>query len=570
MATQVEPFRTCPVTGLKVHLPAENLIKANAVAAVVFILIGGIFALLVALTRWPAVHLLPANLFYRFLTAHGVNMLIFWIIFFEIAGLYFGSAVLLNCRLAAPRLGWFAFILMVAGAILTDVIIMIGKADVMFTAYPPLKAHPLFYLGYILFAVGALIGCGLFFATLMIARAEGKYSSSLPLATFGLAVAAISAVVTIIGGATILIPTLLWALGIVQNIDPPTYRLVFWLFGHSSQQINVAAMVTVWYLLATLTVGAQPVSEAFSRTAFLLYALFINVASAHHLQVDPALSPAWKVWNTGYIMHLAVLASMMHALAVPASVEKAQRQKGYAQGLFEWLKKAPWGNPGFSALVFSLLLFGVLGGITGVVFGTEQLSIISHNTWRITGHFHGTVVAGTTLAFMGLTYYVIPLIFRRELMGKSLAMIQPYLFGIGVTLLSVGMMMSGSLGVPRRHWDVAGFGGSPFAFEFNPAIYPLLTMMGIGAILAVLGGAIYVGVTVGSVFFGKKVSSMPDSISFGTPAIAGGSDPVKDPPEKTGGFGEPGTFILAVTFLIVFIIYYFLNWKWLAGVWPVR
>ena len=44
-----EAFRTCPTTGLKVHLPAENLIKANAVAAVVFLAVGGLFGLLVAL-----------------------------------------------------------------------------------------------------------------------------------------------------------------------------------------------------------------------------------------------------------------------------------------------------------------------------------------------------------------------------------------------------------------------------------------------------------------------------------------------------------------------------------------
>lgn len=504
MANEAGAFRTCPVTGLKVHLPAEALIKANAVAAVVFILIGGILALLVALTRWQVVHLLPADLFYRALTAHGVNMLIFWVIFFEIAGLYFGSAVVLNTRLAAPKLGWAAFVIMLAGTILTNATILMGQADVMFTAYPPLKAHPLFYLGYILFAVGALIGCGLFFATLMIARAEGKYAGTLPLVTFGLAIAAIIAVVTIVGGATILIPTLLWSLGIVSHIDAATYRLIFWLFGHSSQQINVAAMVSVWYLLATLTVGAKPVSEVFSRTAFLFYAFFINIASAHHLMVDPALTPAWKVWNTGYFLHVAVLASMMHALAIPASVEIAQRRKGYVHGLFEWLRKAPWGDPGFSALVLSVLLFGVLGGITGVVFGTEQISIISHNTWRITGHFHGTVVAGTTLAFMGLTYYVIPLIFRREVISKKLAMIQPYLFGIGVAIFSVAMMMAGGFGVPRRHWDVT-FAGAPFGFEFNPVVFLLLGVMGIGAILAVLGGAIYVGVTVGSVFFGKKI-----------------------------------------------------------------
>ncbi len=52
--------------------------------------------LLVALTRWPAVHLLPADWFYLVLTGHGANVLLFWIIFFEIAVLYFASAVLLN------------------------------------------------------------------------------------------------------------------------------------------------------------------------------------------------------------------------------------------------------------------------------------------------------------------------------------------------------------------------------------------------------------------------------------------------------------------------------------------
>ena len=40
-------FRTCPTTGLKVDLDAERLIKANAVAAVIFLAIGGLFGLLV-------------------------------------------------------------------------------------------------------------------------------------------------------------------------------------------------------------------------------------------------------------------------------------------------------------------------------------------------------------------------------------------------------------------------------------------------------------------------------------------------------------------------------------------
>ena len=104
-------FRVCPETGLKVCHHAETLIKADAVVAVVFLAIGGLFGLLVALTRWPAVHTLPADLFYLALTAHGADVLLFWIIFCEIAVLYFASAVLLNSRLAAPKWAWLAFAL---------------------------------------------------------------------------------------------------------------------------------------------------------------------------------------------------------------------------------------------------------------------------------------------------------------------------------------------------------------------------------------------------------------------------------------------------------------------------
>ena len=78
-------FRTCPATGLKIDLAAQALIKANAVAAIVFLAIGGIFGLLVALTRWPAVHLLSSDMFYLALTAHGLDVLLVWIIFFEMA-----------------------------------------------------------------------------------------------------------------------------------------------------------------------------------------------------------------------------------------------------------------------------------------------------------------------------------------------------------------------------------------------------------------------------------------------------------------------------------------------------
>lgn len=570
-------FRLCPDTGLFFDKNAESLMKVNAVAAAVSLLIAGLLALGVALTRWPAVHLLPADQFYMFLTAHGIDALIFWIIFFEIAILYFASSTLLRCRLAAPRWAWLAFALMVIGAVTTNVAIFQGSSSVMMTSYVPMQAAPHFYLGLILFAVGALIGCFVFFGTLVVARNEHTYEGSIPLVTFGAMTAAIIAVFTIASGAIILVPTFLWSIGYIANIDAEMYRVIWWGMGHSSQQINVAAHVSVWYLVAGLVFGARPMSEKVSRTAFLLYILFLQLASAHHILVDPGISSEWKIFNTSYAMYLAVLASMIHGLTVPGSMEVAQREKGYTHGLFEWLRKAPWGNPTFSSTFISIIIFGFIGGITGVVMGTEQINLIIHNTIYVPAHFHATVAVGTTLTFMGLTFFLIPVLFRRQMILPTLARWQPYLFGAGMTILILFMLGAGTLGVSRRHWDM-DFAGAALSFEYSGMAYTLMGIAGIGAVLAVIGGGAYLLITVGSLVFGKQLDPSAGLLqSFGIPLSSGtytaqpGVLPMAAPAGEHGsaGFEAPGTFALAMVLLISFVVYYFINWKYLASVWPL-
>lgn len=561
-------FRTCGVTGLKVDLAAERLIKANAVAAVVFLLIGGLFALLLALTRWQAVHLLPADWFYRILTGHGFDMLVAWIVFFEVAGLYFGSAVMLNARVVMPKLAWSAFWLMVVGAVVVNVMVLLGKADVMFTAYVPLKAHPLFYLGVILFAVGALIAVILFFATVVVAKMEKRYEGSVPLVTFGLIAAAIIALYTLLEGALAFVPAFFWSLG-WMDLDPGYYRNLFWGFGHPAQQINLAAMVSIWYALAAMTVGANPLNEKLSRLAFILYILFINLGSAHHLLVDPGPGFAWKTVNTSYGMYLAVLGSLIHAFSIPAAVEVALRRKGYTSGLLEWLRKAPWREPGFSTLVISMTLFGWIGGVTGVVIGTEQINMVAHNTMRLPGHFHATVVSGTTLAFMGLTYYLIPLIFRRELKLKSLAVWQPYIFGGGMLLVSVGMIASGLQGVPRRHWDIT-FTNAPISVTLPGATQISLAIMGIGALIAITGGIMYLLVVLTSVFTGKQVEARRLTLIMAqnNPLVEDAVPNVGK--EAHGKLAPAGTFAIVFVFLAFFAIYYLSNWWLLGRVWQIQ
>lgn len=564
-------FRTCGVTGLRVNVDSERLIKANAVAAVVAMLIGAIAAILLVLTRWQAVHLLPADWYYRFLTAHGLNMLIFWIIFFEMAILYFAGPVVLGSRQPAPRTAWAAFGMMVVGAVLVEIMVFSGKADVLFTSYPPLRAHPHYYLGVILFAVGALIAVSLFFGALVIAKREQTYTGSVPLVTYGGLTAAVIAVITLLHGAAVYIPTWLWSMDI-GNIDPQVYRMLWWALGHSSQQINVAAMVAVWYLLAGLTVGGVVVNEKVSRTAFVLYVLFISMASAHHLLVDPGMGPAWKIWNTSYAMYLAVLASMIHGFTVPAGIESGQRLRGYTNGLFEWLRKAPWSDPGFSGLWLSLVIFGFLGGITGVTIGTEQINILAHNTLRVTGHFHATVVGGTTLAFMAVTYYVLPLIFQRRVAFWGMARWQPYVFGGGITTMAIGMILMGILGIPRRHWDNS-FSGSPFPVEIHPAAELVQVVFGLGGMLAATGALMFIAIAVVTVFFGKPLTA--DAIASGASGIPQGV--LKLPAQVHTGpkadhlhtHGVRGTIVLVAIFFVCFILYYFTNWKMLSFLWKV-
>jgi len=321
-----------------------------------------------------------------------------------------------------------------------------------------------------------------------------------------------------------------------------------------------------------LTLGAMVLNEKVSRAAFVLYILFINLASAHHLLVDPGVGPAWKVWNTSYAMYMGVLASMIHGFTVPAGMELGMRARGYTKGLFEWLRRAPWSDPGFSATFLSLVIFGFLGGVTGVVIGTEQINIIAHNTMRVPGHFHATVVGGTALSFMGLTYYVIPLIFRKQVRLLGWARIQPYLFAIGIVTVSMSMIFMGILGVPRRHWDIS-FSFAPFKQEFSPLTDLFMATLGIGGLLAFAGALIYVLVAVLSVFAGKPLTAA--DLKSGKAAVPQGV--LKLPPQFYGEAetaaahraGTPGTVVLVAIFLTVFVFYYFTNWKVLSLVWRI-
>ena len=558
-----EGYRTCGVTGLTVHRTAEDMVKLYGLTAIVALAIGGFFALTVAMTRWEAVGLLdPAN-FYRYLSIHAWYLLIFWMVFMEIAILYVGGPFVLGRKLALAWLAKVAYGIMVLGTIVVTYGIWVQDVPnqaPLLTSYVPLPSPAEFYLGAVIFLLGALLAALPFLATVWQDRQENP-STTLPLVTFGAFMTAIVAAEAIIGGLITFVPTFFWRIGMLEHIDAAWYRQMYWIVGHGTQQINLLAMITVWYFMTHVIAGAEVASEKVSRIAFVLYLFFINMGAAHHLLSDPAVGLVWRLWNTSYAAYGAVLASMIHAFAIPAGLEAGRRRKGEGGGTFGWLWSSPWKDPGFSATILSIILFGFLGGITGVMMGQMQLNMTWHNTLAVPGHFHATVATGTTLAFMGLGYYVLRLVFGREWTGGILATIQPYLYAGAMGLVCLMMMYLGILfSVPRRHPTVMDIPGT--AFSFDPA-RPFFFVFGIAALLAILGGALFVGIAVASLLVGDRFEG-DARIEALHAATDGGTQP--DAPHDQS---MRGTFLFTLAFLVAFGVLLALNWLLLSQVWDI-
>jgi cytochrome c oxidase subunit 1 len=498
-----ERSRTCTVTGLRIYAGAQTLTLANAVAAVLAVAVGGAFGVSMALTRAPSVELLGSKGYYVALTGHGVSALILWPVFFEVAAMVFASTVLLNARVWSLKLGWAAFGLMIAGAVMLEGIILSGKASVTFTAYPPLVASPVFYLGYIVFAVGVLIAIGNFAMTIAAARVERTYEGSLPLLTYGVAVAAILALLAILSGLVALIPAWLYSQGWISNVEPIVYRGWFWGLGHTLQYVNVVAMVVAWYGIIALALNAGPVNQKFTRFGFVLYLILTVPVLGHHFLVDPSIGTDVKLVG-GSLMGFGLgVPSLMHGLAVMGGAEARLRDRG-ATGLFGWLRQIDFKNASIAALACSLLLFAV-GGWTGTVQTTLQLNLVTHNTMWVPAHVHAIVVGGTTLAFMGFAYLLVPLLTQRRLWGGRLATVQAYLYATGLLLLVASQSWGGMLGIPRRVARV-NVGADPHSWRLP------MDLMGVAGGIAGLGGALFVVIMVMTLLRGERTDN-PDELA---------------------------------------------------------
>ena len=67
-----------------------------------------------------------------------------------------------------------------------------------------------------------------------------------------------------------------------------------------------------------------------------------------------------------------------------------------------------WKNPVYTSLIFSVLLFAY-GGVIG--------ALIDNSDVKIPAHYHG-VIGAVTLAFMGASYQLLPVLRRKLEFGR--------------------------------------------------------------------------------------------------------------------------------------------------------
>lgn len=387
--------------------------------------------------------------YYQGLTLHGViNAIVFttfFIVAFSNLVMYYYTRIQLS-----KVLTYISFALMVVGTLLAAIPMLIGKADVLYTFYPPLKAHPLFYIGAALLVVGTWVAFLSYILVYLRWKKENP-QKGVPLGVIGvMATFIIWFVATVPLAYAVLFMLIPWSLGIVKEINIMVERTLFWFFGHPLVYFWLLPSYIMLYVVLPKISGGKLFSEKFARLVFMLFIIFSVPVGVHHQYSDPSIGTSMKFLHAVLTFAVAI-PSFLTAFNVAASLEYAGRKNG-GNGIFGWWKKLPYTDPKryLFAYMFSGLVLFFFGGITGIVNASYNLNSVVHNTAWIPGHFHTTVGGLVFLSFLGMSLYLVQRLLGKEVKFQRLNVLVPYMWLIGVILMSTGMSIPGIEGMPRR------------------------------------------------------------------------------------------------------------------------
>ena len=444
------------------------------------LLVGGILGLFQGLERAGLLSMPSWFDYYQTLTAHGILLVLVFTGTFLIGYLYAGLSHTLGGLLSKVRkMGWTAFMLMVAGTALTASQVIIGEASVLYTFYPPMAASPWFYIGLVLIVLGiwsAAIG-----AFINVANWKKRHRGQhVPLFSFfatGIFILLFTATIGVTYEVLTLIP---WAFGWTETVNVLLSRTLFWSFGHTLVNVWYFTAVSAWYVVVPKVIGGRQFSDTLARVVAVLIVILNVPGGFHHQIIDPGFTEGLKYMHVFMSLSIA-FPSLMTAFAMFATFERTGRKKG-GKGLLGWFKKLPWKDARFLAPFLAMVTF-IPAGAGGIAQTNFQLNQVVHNTLWVTGHFHLTVGVSVALTFFGVAYWLVPHLSKRVMTSRmnKFAIWQIILWMVGITFLSGAMHTVGLFGAPRR---------TSFSSYFDSAVAagwdPYLILIGIGATILLI------------------------------------------------------------------------------------
>lgn len=432
----------------------------------VSLVLSGLFSVLLVLSRAPYVKdIFPlVDFFHVALVVHVDLSVLVW--FLAFAGVFWS----VNTTERWVSAGWASLLLAVIGTLVMSAAPFIGRGGPIMSNYIPVLEDPVFLWGLGIFALGfALLTLrGMLTVPRVGIRLDGTGALR-----FGLNSSMVAAAVALMAFG--------WSyLALPAGLDGKAYfELLFWGGGHVLQFTYTLLMLVSWLWLAR-TVGATvPLTP---RVAVLLFAVGL---------VSVFLTPViYAAYDVGSVEHHRLLTWLMQFGGGLAILP-------FALAVLVALATGPVADAGQrplrAALIASMVLFGA-GGIIGF--------LIHGSNVKIPAHYHGSIV-GVTLAFMGVAYLLLPRL-GFEAPTSRLATWQPYIYGGGQLLHIAGLLWSGGYGVQRK------VAGAAQTLRSGAEVMGM-GIMGLGGLIAVAGGLIFLVVMVRAMIRRPSVSSLAGS-----------------------------------------------------------
>jgi len=413
--------------------------------------LAGIFALLLVAARAPGTGaLFPTQDFFRVaLIVHVDESVLIWF-------LAFGGVL---WALAAPPVRWLSWPgvwVAAAGCLLVAASPFLGATDPLLNNYVPVLDHPLFITGLAVFALGVLLQMAAYLAR---AWAGLNWGSPVSVGTLTTAIA------TLVAGLAL---AWTWARLPPSWEGKAYYEYLFWGPGHVLQFAYAQILVVAWICLVRAQGRELPLGDRALSTLLVLGVVPLLVVPLVYAIHAPD-SAETRLAFTRLMQGGNGIAAVPIGLAV---VYALLRHRGG--------DKDSERIPVRRTLAASLTLFAAGGALSLVITGSNTL---------VPAHYHGSIV-GVTLALMGLTYHLLPQLGFGRPSGRA-ARLQPWIYGGGQLLHIGGLALSGAMGIQRKTAGAAQ-GLDSLAAKLSMGV------MGIGGLLAVIGGILFVLVVIGA------------------------------------------------------------------------